>query len=78
MLSKNLRLEEISLTLDSTPIKGFDQMKIPVAGTVILPITLGEGKLTTTKPITFTGVRFNSGYNAILGREAHKEIQYLI
>lgn len=70
---KNLGLEESSLEVDNTPIKGFRQMKIPVAGIIILPITLGEGELATTKPVNFTVVRFNSGYNAILGRAALHE-----
>lgn len=67
---KNLGLEESNLTPYSTSIKGFGQMRIPVAGTITLPITLGEGKMATTRSITFTVVRFNSGYNVILGRVA--------
>lgn len=50
-------------------------MKIPVAGIISLPVTLGVGKQETTKFITFTVVRFNSGYNAILGRTTLHEFE---
>lgn len=67
---KNLGLEESNLIPNNAPIKGFIHMRIPAAGTITLLIILGEGELATTKSITFTVVRFNSGYNAILGRAA--------
>lgn len=50
-------------------------MKIPIAGVISLPITLGTGKQETTKYITFTVVRFNSGYNAILGKKTLHEFE---
>lgn len=65
---KNLGLEEKDLSPDNTPIKGFRQMKVPVVGTITLSVTLGQEEYTTTKKINFTVVRFNSGYNTILGR----------
>lgn len=48
-------------------------MKISVAGIINLPVTLGDGSQETTRSITFTVIRFNSGYNAILGRAALHE-----
>lgn len=39
---KNLKLEEKDLSPNKTQIKGFGQMKIPVVGTITLPVTLGR------------------------------------
>lgn len=55
--------------------RGFRQTEIPVAGTIIIPITLEEHAQTTMVNVKFTVVHLMSGYNAILGRVALHDFQ---
>lgn len=60
-----MNLNEKDLKRSETLVKGFGQVKIPVAGNITLLVTLGEGNHSTTKSVTFTVVRFTSAYNGI-------------
>lgn len=73
---RNMNLDEKDLKIsDTTPVKGFGQVKIPVAGNITLQVTLGEGSYSTTKEVTFTIVRFTSAYNGIFGRSSLHEFE---
>ncbi|KAK8916103.1 hypothetical protein KSP39_PZI022296 [Platanthera zijinensis] len=59
----------------SGPIYGFNGAPVSVAGTLTLPVTLGEFPRQVTHDVQFVAVDTESPYNAIVGRPLQTAFQ---
>ncbi|GMN54123.1 hypothetical protein TIFTF001_023250 [Ficus carica] len=63
-----LKIEGATLTPAKTPLYGFAGDCVRAAGTVRLPVTIGDGREKATRMVEFIVVDRPSVYNVILGR----------
>ncbi|GMN65573.1 hypothetical protein TIFTF001_034636 [Ficus carica] len=73
-----LKIEGVALTPARTPLYGFSGECVRAAGTVSLPVTIGDGPERVTRMVEFIVVDRPSVYNVILGRPTLNAIKAVV